>query len=109
MITNFIHYPLNQEVTAIGGHYLFIKEVRLPYQNREVLYRVGFAAVDRSCCGIGGLGYALVPGFLQSWHTTQTRDGLPISRVEPITARGVRKAIERLIKNKESVLQVNFD
>jgi len=109
MIADFIHYPLNQEVTAIGGHYLFIKEVRLPYQGREVLYRVGCAAVDRSCCGAGGLGYALVPGFVQGWHTTQTRDGVPISQIEPITAPDVRKEIERLIKTKEMVPQINFE
>ncbi len=109
MGTNFIHYPLNQEITAIGGHYLFIKEVRLPYQGREVLYRVAFATIDRSCCGVGGLGYALVPGFISGWHTARTRDGLPISHVEPITARGVRQKIEILIKRREMVQQVNFE
>lgn len=109
MVTNFIHYPLNQEITAIGGHYLFIKEVCLPYRGRDILYRVACATVDRSCCGVGGLGYAVVPGFLVSWHHTHTAEGLPISQVEPIRTPAVRKEIELLIKSKESVQQVNFE
>jgi hypothetical protein len=109
MVTHFIHYPLNQEITAIGGHYFFIKEVRLPYQGREILYRVACAAVDRSCCGVGGLGYALVPGYIIDWHLKHTNEGLPISQVEPIRASTERKKIESVIKQKEFVHQVNFE
>jgi len=109
MVLNYIHYPLNQEITAIGGHYLFTKEMRLSHQGREILYRVASATIDTSCCGVGGLVYVLVPGYILGWHTAQTRDGLPISQVEPITALGVRKKIERLIKSKEMVQQVNFE
>ena len=109
MITNFVHYPLNQEITAIGGHYFFIKEARLPYQGREILYRIACATIDRSCCGVGGLGYAFVPGFVISWHTKHTDEGLPVSQIEPIKSPAVRKKIESLIKQKESIHQVNFE
>ena len=108
MITNFVHYPLNQEITAIGGHFFFVKEVHLPYKGRELLYRVACAAVDRSCCGEGGLGYAVVPGFLIRWHAEYTKEGLPISHVEPITRPTERKKIESLIQKKEFINQVNF-
>jgi hypothetical protein len=108
MYTSFIHYPLNQEITAIGGHYCFIKEVRLLYQGREILYRLACATVDSACCGVGGLGYVLVPGFIVAWHTTKTRDGLLVSQVEPIAVADDRKAIEKLIKHKEKIQQVNF-
>ena len=108
MSTSFIHYPLNQEITAIGGHYCFIKEERLLYQGREILYRLACATVDSACCGVGGLGYVVVPGFIVAWHTTATREGLPVSQVEAISAAGDRRAIEKLIKYKEKVQQVNF-
>ena len=54
MASKYVHQPLNQEVTAIGGHYLLVKEVRLPFEGREVLYLVGHAAFDTICCGPGG-------------------------------------------------------
>ena len=34
---DYTHHELNEEVTAIGGHYVLTKEVRLPFQDREVL------------------------------------------------------------------------
>ena len=108
MSATFIHHPLNQEITAIGGYYVFTKEVRLSYRERELLYRVGYAAVDRSCCGIAGLAYALVPGFIAAWHTTATREGLPVSLVDSIEDPVVRKDIENLLKKKEMVAQIRF-
>ena len=39
----YIHHDLNREVTAIGGHYVLTKEVRLPFEGREALYVVGYA------------------------------------------------------------------
>ena len=34
---DFVHPELGREVTAIGGHYVFGKEIRLPYNGRELL------------------------------------------------------------------------
>ena len=51
---DFTHPELGQEVTAIGGHYVFGKEIRWPFSNREILYFVGYAVLDSTCCGVGG-------------------------------------------------------
>ncbi len=32
---DFVYHELGREVTAIGGHYVFAKEIRLPYIGRE--------------------------------------------------------------------------
>jgi hypothetical protein len=103
-----IHQPLNQEVTAIGGHYLLVKEVRLPFQGREVLYLVGHAAFETTCCGTGGCAYALVPGFILAWKTRTNGDGLAVSLVEPVDDEAVQEEIRRLILKGEMVQQVNF-
>ena len=39
---DFAHPKLGREVTAIGGHYVFGKEIRLPYNDREILQGSGF-------------------------------------------------------------------
>ncbi len=49
----FLHPELNREITAIGGHYIWVKEGRLPFGDREVLYLVGYAVLDTTCCGVG--------------------------------------------------------
>jgi hypothetical protein len=104
----YVHHSLNQEVTAIGGHYILVKEARLPYRGREVLYLVGHAAFDTSCCGSGGCAYALVPGFVVRWQSSRTADDLAISEIEPVRDPGIRNDIRRLIEKQETVQQVMF-
>lgn len=107
-VMEYIHQDLNQEIRAIGGHYVLVKEARLPYHGREVLYLVGHAAFDTSCCGPGGCAYALVPGFVANWHSDQTEEGLFISQFEPIENADIQNDIRRLIERLEIVQQVNF-
>ena len=104
----YVHQGLNQEITAIGGRYVLVKEVRLAYDEREVLYLVGHAAFDSTCCGTGGSAYALVPGFVASWHSDRTEDGLTISHLQPIMDADTQNEIRRLIEQLETVQQVIF-
>lgn len=108
MKKEYIHQRLNQEITAVSGHYVLIKEVRLPLQGREVLYVVGYAVIDTSCCGIGGCAYALVPGFILDWRYRKNKDGLAVSQVEPIHDEAIQKEVRWLIEKKETVQQVSF-
>ena len=105
----YTHPRLNEPVTAIGGHYVFVKEERLPLRGREVFYLVGYALFDTSCCGVGGCGYALVPGFVVEWKIRTGEDGRPVSRVEPVRDEATRREVERLIREREPVHQVTFD
>ncbi|MGD2125688.1 MAG: hypothetical protein PVG99_06380 [Desulfobacteraceae bacterium] len=108
MIRDYVHETLDEEVEAIGGYYLFNKEVRLPFKHREVLYLVGFAIVDRSCCGPGGCGFALVPGYVVSWKSRIDDNGKPVSQVKPIQEKSIQQALTRLIQQSEVVTQVQF-
>jgi len=108
MKKEYIHQRLNQEITAIGGYYVLMKEARLPLQGREVLYVVGYAVIDTSCCGIGGCAYALVPGFILDWRCKKNEDGLAVSQVEPIHDEAIQKEVRRLIEKKETVQQASF-
>jgi hypothetical protein len=106
---DFVHPDLGREVTAIGGHYVFGKEIRMPYNGRELLYLVGYAVLDSSCCGVGGCAYVLVPGFLRQWKYEKNQDDRLISKIEPIREPSVQKDIRRLIRKREMVFQVTFD
>ena len=108
MIQEFVHQELNQEIYAIGGHYVLVKEARLPFQGREIMYLLGYAAFETTCCGLGGCAYALVPGFILDWKRRTNDDGLAVSQVEPIRAGAVQEHVRRLIEKKEVVHQVVF-
>jgi len=108
LIQEHVHQELDQEISAIGGHYVLVKEVRVPFQGRELFYLVGHAAFETTCCGAGGCAYALVPGFVLHWHNATNEDGRKLSQVEPIRAAAAQEKVKRLIGQSEMVHQVVF-
>ncbi|MDP7111772.1 MAG: hypothetical protein QGH45_07405 [Myxococcota bacterium] len=83
----YVHEPLDTEVTAVAGHYVLTREERLEVGGRELLYVLGHAIFDTSCCGMGGCGYALV---------------------QPIRDPDERVALTDLIREREFISQVQF-
>ena len=108
MTHTYTHIELNIEVRSIGGHYVLEKEVRIPFNGREVLYVVGMGVVDTSCCGITGCRYAIVPGYILNWKSHANKDNLSVSDVEPIRDQDVKKEITERIKKTEMVQMVEF-
>ena len=107
----YVHRPLGETVQAIGGSYRLAKEVRLSLEDEpavEVLYLVGHAVFDSTCCGVGGCGYALVQGVIRRWHAVTSADGLPMTEVAPIGDEALRERVRRLVAAREKVQQVNF-
>lgn len=104
----FVHPKLNTEIHAIGGHYVFIKEERLGYASDQILYHVGYAVIDSSCCGTGGAAYAQVAGYVRHWHCGTSENQQPLSLIEPIENKTDQNNIRQLIITREGVPQVNF-
>jgi hypothetical protein len=107
-MNKYTHLKLNQDVPAPSGYYIPCKEVRLEYKGREVLYTVSQAVIESSCCGDGDFSSAQVPGYIIKWRAEKSKDGLPVSLVEPITDAFDRKAIREIIKSTENVSQTEF-
>jgi hypothetical protein len=107
VVKDYTH-ELNEEIRSISGGYELVEEGILEMQGKEVLYVVGNAVIDSSCCGVGGCRYALVPGYVRKFKTGQNEQGLWISEVDPIVDRETRQEITQLLKEKEIVQQVQF-
>jgi hypothetical protein len=103
-----VHYELNREITAIGGYYAFMKECTLPYAGRTILYYVGCAVMDSTCCGAGGIAFARVPGYIHDFRYKTDTTGAPISSIEPILDTDSRTYISKVLREAESVTQVDF-
>lgn len=104
----YTHLELESEMHVLAGYYCPQKEVRLPYDGQEVLYVMGNACIDNSCCSNGRWSYALVPGYISRWQGETNQDGQPVSEVIPITGEANRSRISKLIKDTEAVTQVDF-
>lgn len=105
---SFPHDELNREIDAIAGHYVMTAEHRVEYEGRDLLYLVGYGIVDTSCCGTGGCGYAIVPGFVVSWKDGTDEHGRPVSEVDPVLDDTLRREISRWIQGREMISQVQF-
>ena len=109
MNTKYTHLELDKEVVAgMAGYYIPQKEVRLTYDDREVLYVVGQAAIESSCCGTGNWVYAIVPGYIVNWQNTKNVDGLPVSEVEPIKDKQTQESITQTIETTEQAFPIGF-
>lgn len=104
----YVHYPLNQEITAIGGHYVITKELRMPIAGREVLVTVGYGVMDTTCCGLGGCAYATVYGYIKDWKRERNDDGYDISRTESIGESSVKQQLTEQLLHQEAIQQVNY-
>ncbi len=104
----YTHAALGEEIRAAAGHYVIEEEKTLPFHGREVLLALGHVSVDSSCCGTGGCGFALVPGYLVGWKILRDEQGKEISEVEPIQDAAERESLRKIIQSAEKVTQVNF-
>lgn len=108
MVEEFLHQELGQEVVAVGGYYELVREARFSLGERDVLYLVGHAAFETTCCGVGGCAYALVPGFVVCWKDKLDEEGHAVSLVERIRDQAVQQEVRRHIGSIELVHQVVF-
>ncbi|UCH08433.1 MAG: hypothetical protein JSV55_05535 [Deltaproteobacteria bacterium] len=107
MIKDYTH-ELQKEVRSISGGYTLEREDTITVDGKTVLYVVGNALADSSCCGFWGCYYALVPGYVVNWKHTTNEEGIPISTVEAIAHEEVKRQITKLLEEKEGVSQVRF-
>ena len=108
LLLDHTHLRLNSDVTAIGGTYAFLKEGTVRLQEKTILYYVGGAVLNRSCCGTGGVCFARVPGVVYALKYKTDESGVPISRVQPITDKTFQKKIRKILQDTEMVHQVEF-
>jgi len=104
----YTHYTLNEEITSISGHYAVTSEICMPFENREILYLTGYSVVDSSCCGVGGCSYALVQGFIRDWKNSKNTEGLDQTEFEPVRNESMKAELCKIIKQRETVSQINF-
>lgn len=104
----FPHPKLNEPVSAIGGEYLLEREHTAHVEAGDVLYFTGFFCLDRSCCGVGGCAYVLVPGIIVDLKYKTEEDGQPVSRVRPVRDARTRQRIVEIVKKADPLRRVTF-
>jgi hypothetical protein len=107
MTKPFVHV-LNEEYRSISGWYQLYQEGIIEHDGKRILFLLGEGEADSACCGSGACRYALVPGEVIDWKSSQDEEGRPISRVEPIKDPVIREEVRRHIIKTEGISQVQF-
>jgi len=101
----YTHSKLEEEVRSIGGAYTPGKEGKLKYKDREVLYVLGQANLDSSCCGSGCWCYSNIPGYVVNYRYKTNDKGLPVSEVEIITDKNDQEEIKKILRATEPLAE----
>ena len=105
----FTHPELHERVEFFGGGYVFIEEGRISHHGKEVLYFLGMAGIETSCCGPGGSAFIKVPGYVRSWKKFRNALGQPVSEVEQIQREDCRREIQSILEERHpGFRQVEF-
>ncbi len=108
-VFEFVHPELNQRVDFFGGGYLIVEEGKFLYRGKEVLYLVGMAGIEASCCGTGGCAFIKVPGYIRDWKKGRNETGQAVSELERIEAQDQQKEIQGLLRERHpGFSQVEF-
>ena len=107
-VVDFRHPVLNEAISAIGGEYVLNNERRVADAGADLLYYTGYFMIDRSCCGVGGSAYAMVPGYVVDWQYKIAEDEHLVSRVRPVKKQRDRTRIEAMIRQGDPMCRVTF-
>lgn len=98
-------HELPETTEFVNGSYTLTTIKSLPIDGASLLYCLGEATLDNSCCGITNSFYALVLGELV--ETRSTEKG-PVSTLSPITDPVRKQTTRAAIQQAEQLETVNF-
>ena len=101
-------HEIGKEIRSISGGYTLEREERITIGDKQVLYVVGNALVDSSCCGFWGCHYAVVPGYVVKWKHKKNEEAISISTVEAIADEQAKRKITKFLEEREGVSQVQY-
>lgn len=102
---------LGVEVQAPWGYYQPLEEGVLEHEGRQLLYTLGSACVEVSCCGHGSWSYARVEGYLIGQEPAVPADNDKATEsveIELVEGPGQRAAIAKSLQEKYPGVRVEF-
>ncbi len=109
MLIEYVHPVLGQDIQGRAGYSVPLEESTIDHRGREVLYTLGYACVDRSCCSGGSnWGYIQVPGYLVARQTKTNGTGMSVSQVEIIEDEEDRTQIRQVLMSKYPGAQIEI-
>jgi hypothetical protein len=104
----YVPEELGKEVAAPAGYYLPLHEESLEHAGRRLLFVVGSACIEASCCGVGSWEYLRVEGYVIEDGLSAKREPGTSLVIETIEDLSEQTAIRRLLGQKYPRARIEF-
>jgi hypothetical protein len=106
--TRYSSEDFGNEVAAPSGYYVPLEEGSVYYNGKRLLYVLGTACMEASCCGIGSWQYARVEGYVVENDSSQSQSEGTGNEIETIVDDAERKTITKLLLDKHPGARIEF-
>lgn len=105
--STYLPDDLGQEVVAPSGYYRPVDAGAVEYAGRRLLYTLGTACIEASCCGRGSWDYLRVEGYVVAGPSEDPTTGGAVE-IDTIEDAAEKAAITRLIQGKHPEARIEF-
>jgi hypothetical protein len=106
--STYVPEDFGSELAAPSGYYQPQTQALLDHDGRLLLYILGTACIEASCCGVGSWSYVRVEGYLLEPGSFETRrKGTPVE-IDTVDDPGQRAVIGALLLEKHPGSRVEF-
>ena len=102
---------LGTEIEAPSGYYTPIEERFIDLDGKRLLYVLGSACIETSCCGTGSWSYARVEGYVVGQHSLERprgeAGGTPLE-IETVEDAAERTVIGTLLLDRHPGIRIEF-
>jgi len=98
---------LGHEVVAPSGYYQPVEARALEHAGGRLLYTMGTACIEASCCGRGSWDYLRVEGYIVPGSSEELAAGKPVE-IDTIEEAVEQAAITRLLQERHPGVRVEF-
>ena len=107
----YISENLGAEIEAPSGYYTPMEERFIDLDEKRLLYVLGSACIETSCCGAGSWNYVRVEGCLVEQHHPERSQGeaggTPLD-IETVEDAAERSAIGTLLLDRHPGIRIEF-
>jgi hypothetical protein len=98
---------LGNEIAAPSGYYRPVEAGAVEHAGRRLLYTLGTACIEASCCGRGSWDYLRVEGYVVAGPSEDPTTGGPVE-IDTIEDAAEKAAITRLLQGKHPEARIEF-
>ena len=100
---------IGEETRSISGGYTPVGNGTIEYKNHQVIYVLGTACLDASCCGCSNWNYIQVAGYVSSDLKGEKVDTAKTLELDTIEDEDDRIAIRQILAEKYAGSRIEYN